>query len=134
MLDLDAKKTVNLQTIAQKNLQKSQSRQSWLFTKAMIAFMLLQARQSPACTPLRGPSICIPPSRRGSSMTHPPPSYLDPNNVLTAWGSSAAQLGLQVNIPAHFLSPVPTLHVCMACPFALHVICANLGPALTMLG
>ena len=33
-------------------------------------------------------------------MTHPPPSYLDPNNVLTAWGSSAAQLGLQVNTPA----------------------------------
>ncbi len=37
-------------------------------------------------------------------MTHPPPSYLDPNNVLTAWGSSAAQLGLQVR--AQTLSPV----------------------------
>ena len=29
-------------------------------------------------------------------MRQPPPSYLDPNNVLTAWGSSEAQLGLQV--------------------------------------
>ena len=67
-------------------------------------------------------------------MTHPPPSYLDPNNVLTAWGSSAAQLGLQVSIPAQPLSPVPILHVCMACPFALlHGVCANIGPALTML-
>lgn len=68
-------------------------------------------------------------------MTHPPPSYLDPNNVLTAWGSSAAQLGLQVIIPAQSLSPLPTLHVCMACPRALlHVICASIGPALSMLG
>lgn len=29
-------------------------------------------------------------------MRQPPPSYLDPNNVLTAWGSSEEQLGLQV--------------------------------------
>ena len=29
-------------------------------------------------------------------MRQPPPSYLDPNNVLTAWGSTEAQLGLQV--------------------------------------
>lgn len=66
-----------------------------------------QARQSPACTPLRGPSICIPPSRRGSSMTHPPPSYLDPNNVLTAWGSSAAQLGLQEDVGALYAARDP---------------------------
>lgn len=66
--------------------------------------MFLQARQSPSCTPLRGPSICIPPSRRGSSMRQPPPSYLDPDNVLTAWGSSEAQLGLQVRCPVPALS------------------------------
>ncbi|KAA6421958.1 MAG: MAPK-related kinase [Trebouxia sp. A1-2] len=66
-----------------------------------------QARQSPACTPLRGPSICIPPSRRGSSMTHPLPSYLDPNNVLTAWGSSAAQLGLQEDVGALYAARDP---------------------------
>ncbi|KAL3143658.1 hypothetical protein ABBQ38_002453 [Trebouxia sp. C0009 RCD-2024] len=63
-----------------------------------------QARQSPSCTPLRGPSICIPPSRRGSSMRQPPPSYLDPDNVLTAWGSSEAQLGLQEDVGALYAS------------------------------
>lgn len=54
-------------------------------------------------------------------MTHPLPSYLDPNNVLTAWGSSAAQLGLQVKMRARTLSPVSNLHVCMAWLVALFV-------------
>jgi len=61
-------------------------------------------------------------------MTHPPPSYLDPNNVLTAWGSSAAQLGLQVKIRAQTLSLVFSLQICMACLVALlHVFSSNIG-------
>ncbi len=68
-------------------------------------------------------------------MTHPPPSYLDPNNVLTAWGSSAAQLGLQVNIPATIVTSPHFTCICPPPPFALlHVLCANVGPALTTLG
>lgn len=57
----------------------------------------MQSRQSPSCTPLRRPSIMIPPSRRGSSMNTQAPE-LDPNNVLTAWGSGLGQLGLREDV------------------------------------
>lgn len=53
-------------------------------------------------------------------MRQPPPSYLDPNNVLTAWGSSEAQLGLQV-LP---MLPFPSTYPPAAAP-GDHLTCLH---------